>query len=79
MTKKETGGQAFPSMKYFKIGDLEKGVSTEGTTLRDYFAGQAMIAMITAGPYAYQKRSSLDDTSNACYKYADSMLEERNK
>lgn len=45
----DTGGQAFPGYKkqiINKYGDF-KEVPFEGMTLRDYFAGQAMIGILS--------------------------------
>jgi hypothetical protein len=41
-------------------------------TLRDYFAGQAIIAYHADGEFSY-----LQDAANWCYKLADAMLEAR--
>ena len=60
--------QAFPSTTEQYHGD--------GMTLRDYFAGQALIKMLDHKPehgreYAYVARM--------CYEYAYAMLKERGK
>jgi hypothetical protein len=58
-------GQAFPSY----------ADSSSGMTLRDYFAGQALVKVATS--------TSLDVSSERiaewCYKLADAMLEAREK
>jgi hypothetical protein len=41
-------------------------------TLRDYFAGQAIIAYHADGNF-----SASEDVANWCYKIADAMLEAR--
>lgn len=74
---KETGGPAFPT-EAVQIGEL--GLSREdGMTLRDWFAGQALIGMLSnpniethpdAGAYGLAKFS---------YFQADAMLAERSK
>jgi hypothetical protein len=43
-----------------------------GMTLRDFFAGQAIIAYHADGNF-----SASEDVANWCYKIADAMLEAR--
>ena len=63
-----TGGPAFPTTK-----PLEHwGDPNQGMTLRDYFAGQAIIAYHADGEISY-----FEDAANWCYKLADAMLEAR--
>ena len=62
-----TGGPAFPTINY-------AAVYSEGMTLRDYFAGQAMAAVnlgIGVSDEYYRK------TAKHCYAVADAMLRER--
>ena len=62
-----TGGPAFPTTNY-------SAVYSEGMTLRDYFAGQAMAAVnlgIGVSDEYYRK------TAKHCYAVADAMLKER--
>ena len=62
-----TGGPAFPTINY-------AAVYSEGMTLRDYFAGQAMAAVnlgIGVSDEYYRK------TAKHCYAVADAMLKER--
>lgn len=52
----------------------EKGeLISEGMTLRDYFAGQALaqLGFIARNPVDYKK------TAECCYGFADAMLYER--
>lgn len=46
---------------------------TEGMTLRDYFAGQALIGIII------ETVMEKEITAKQAYDYADAMLTERNK
>ena len=77
---KETGGSAFP------IAQINATVTTdgmgrvhqtafvparEGMTLRDYFAGQALLNIACEG--------STMAIAGYCYKLADAMLKEREK
>jgi hypothetical protein len=77
---KEDGGQAYPT----PAGDY-------GMTLRDYFAGQALIALIH-GSYTELGQDCLKEARDnktakgagevfavAAYGYADAMLAERGK
>lgn len=65
------GGQAFP------IPESEGCHRTYGMTLRDYFAGQALISI------CHQENPmdplELDRISIGCYELANSMLKARNK
>jgi hypothetical protein len=76
MSTKSDGGSAFP----FSSID---GWSSDGMTLRDYFAAQAMTGMVMA--YAVTGHKPSDDQLNVpemaerCYELADAMLEERGK
>lgn len=65
---RDDGGQAFP------------GTHTDGMSLRDYFAGQALTGVIAAvcdGKHAAAKTGEVIAT--ACYELADAMLAERSK
>jgi len=70
-----TGGFAFPRPASIGNNYLtgETGVVVDphnGMTLRDYFAGQAIIAYHADGNY-----SNSEDVANWCYQLADKMLE----
>ena len=62
--------QAYP----FQHKDPTTGLTTisDGMTLRDYFAAQAMNKIIGSGPW------TPEEVSTAAYKIADAMLEARN-
>ena len=68
MSQTNNGGPAFPSTD-------AKGFVSDGMSLRDYFAGQALAGMIacanTGGGGKY--------FAEYAYKYADAMLAERKK
>ncbi len=69
---KSTGGPAFPSnrdMRNSPDWDYEPGM-----TLRDYFAAQAMHALLTIDGTTYFKNRAA-----AAYAMADAMLEEGQK
>ena len=48
----------------------------DGMTLRDYFAGQALIAL--SGNFNCRGQSDSKSTANMAYCFADAMLEARN-
>ena len=66
--KPNDGGPAFPCTD-------AKGFTSEGMSLRDYFAGQALAGLIAC------PNTSGDEKAFACnaYKFADAMLAEREK
>ena len=57
------GGLAFPVMYV-----------SEGMTLRDYFAGQALAAVLVSPNY---REASTNDVVERAYWFADAMLVER--
>ncbi len=72
-----TGGPAFPHVADLVQHSPDGGITTKpitsnGMTLRDYFAGQAIIAYHADGELSY-----FEDAANWCYKLADAMLEAR--
>ena len=68
MDKAKDGGPAFPCTD-------AKGFTSEGMSLRDYFAGQALASMDTDG---YTTAGLLHLTKRA-YDIADAMIAEREK
>lgn len=76
MSEKETGGQAFP------IPCSDNNYASEGMTLRDYFAGQAIIPFMT---WSLDQSHEDGDTAaiaarryaKSAYLIADAMLEAR--
>lgn len=72
---KETGGSAFPQVEEVRIDGQMVFVKQTGMTLRDYFAGQALMGMLadhTGIPVVIR-------FSQIAYEIADAMLQERNK
>lgn len=63
------GGPAFPRAAFSASDDM---INYEGMSLRDYFAGQALIAtyLNIVGP-------SPDERASLCYRMADAMLQAR--
>ena len=62
---------AFPSVEERHRSSL---LHHEGMTLRDYFAGQAIIGLLSFG-----LGKPLDVVTSAAFEVADAMLAERNK
>ena len=75
------GGPAFPSdLMDFQPGTGEQVVREhyEGMTLRDYFAGQAVMGLCTADAWAdLQGHETL--VARICGGLADAMIKEREK
>lgn len=76
---KDNGGAAFPSpgvlMDDGRGGEYQQG-AYEGMTLRDYFAGQALVRITAADQDGVM---SPQITAMACYRLADAMIAERAK
>lgn len=68
MSKKETGGPAFPETK-------EQHAWNPGMTLRDYFAAKAMQALISS-PHCPDE-FDYKPVAKAAYGMANAMLEAR--
>lgn len=75
------GGPAFPTEKFDNML-RDEPVGYHGMSLRDYFAGQAIIALMSSPTWltraAYEHRADFKDSLVAnAYVLADKMLEER--
>lgn len=66
MNQHDTGGPAFPVQS---AADWQ----AHGMTLRDWFAGKAMQAYLTAPDTGWE----FDEVARAAYKMADAMLKAR--
>jgi len=79
MSEKNTGGPAFP--------ESCNGFIIPGMTLRDYFAAQALVGLISSQVWMigagknYEKTGTSVSTNAAesAYEIADAMLKERDK
>lgn len=72
------GGSAFPR----PLGGADRSDPAEsgGMTLRDYFAGQALAAIIASEPVVPRKVAEFPytaDKARMAYRYADAMLKAR--
>jgi len=81
---KDTGGQAFPS-EITNINGINYSSSSKGTcygmTLRDYFAGQALVSLMPIAQEKGKKEKRLiskAEMATVSYNYADAMITERN-
>lgn len=69
----KTGGPAYP------VADLGK-TQELGLTIRDHFAGQALIGYLTATGEGWdQGRNNPEMVAEWCYQNADAMITERAK
>ena len=70
---KEDGGSAFPV--------AGQDVISAGMTLRDWFAGQALVGLLASEGSLQSERHgvTVDGLANHCYRFADAMLAERRK
>ena len=73
MSTPKDGGPAFPAVKMRENGSPE---CTEGMTLRDWFAGQALNGLIACPDIQI---SSLSGYAQQAYRQADAMIVERKK
>lgn len=76
MTKKDSGGPAFPSAPVYdgNGNGLVEGAS--GMTLRQWYAGQALAGICAANPKTMAGERVI---ATACYMLADAMIAEGNK
>lgn len=74
MTTKDDGGRAFPAQD-------NNGHNFGGMTLRDWFAGQALIAVmqVCGADHMRDGEKIQDMFARRAYQAADSMLAERSK
>jgi hypothetical protein len=69
-TPSNDGGAAFPSINEH----THPTTINNGMTLRDYFAGQALAAVLVSPNY---REASTNDVVERAYWFADAMLVER--
>lgn len=70
MTTKNTGGPAFPVAV-----PVEFQFANDGMTLRDWFAGQAMLGLLADAT----RQGSMEELARVSFAAADAMLAEREK
>jgi len=73
--KTKDGGPAFPLSKLLHNPETQKAeYSQRGMSLRDWFAGRTLSALILNGTDILNSQESI---AKGCYKIADAMLKER--
>lgn len=72
--EKGTGGPAFPVTFEGGSNNGDAPFFHEGMTLRDYFAGQALVGIVS-NHIDHETMSA--KVANICYRYADAMMEAR--
>lgn len=70
MRKAKDGGPAYPVPNDGKEGD-------KGMSLRDYFAGQALVGNCSCD--SWRVDADYEQTAESAYKMADAMLKAREK
>lgn len=73
---RDDGGLVMPGDRAELIDGSYALVTYAGMSLRDYFAGQAMLGQLSFGKCADM---SADAVAGYAYAYADAMLAERNR
>ena len=80
------GGAAFPLINWKYPSGVEGQSLQEGMSLRDWFAGQALIGILASGSVTRVairkvadkcKEAETKTTADVCYEYADAMLQQR--
>ena len=74
---KDDGGPAYPHSFEDTIGH-PNWLQSQGMTLRDWFAGQAIMGLC-ADPSNHELFDGPDDAAENAYAIADAMLAERSK
>jgi hypothetical protein len=75
----QDGGPAFPQPPVESTpGGAPWGLGADGMSLRDYFAGQALVGLI-AKAYGSDGTPDAYDAADYAYHAADAMLDERRK
>ena len=69
------GGPAFPIRASFGPNPDAAHFAGFGMSLRDWFAGQVMVGLTSAGAW----RGAYTKVARAAYELADAMLEERDQ
>lgn len=69
------GGPMFSRPNPNYDGNWDKRPTLEGSSLRDWFAGQALITLVQT--YADSDTKHAHNTAMACYAFADAMIAAR--
>lgn len=79
MKKLDDGGPAFPSPESFNANGERLSYFEYGMTLRDWFAGQALVGITTDIAFRMNDLGVLSEIAKDAYSVADAMLAERAK
>ena len=81
MSERKDGGSAFPVMEHFGLegGGGYTDCSSRGMSLRDWFAGQVLPGLVSYDPRMSDKGYEPNNVAELAYKYADAMIEARDK
>jgi hypothetical protein len=79
MNRKNDGGPAFPVPEKIDQDGGISGTSHPGMSLRDWFAGQALLAVGMAENMPDERSFAVKAAASWCYACADAMLAEREK
>jgi hypothetical protein len=77
MSNTNTGGPAFPGVKWVHQGE---NVNPDGMTLRDYFAAKAMQSTLADDTYVERTETAAEwvaIVAKSSYEIADAMLKAR--
>lgn len=76
MSEKDNGGPAFPHLRRYVGPDTYESLSEGGMTLRDWFAGQALVTVTrTWPPVSHDNYAAI--VARQAYAIADEMMEAR--
>lgn len=81
MAKINDGGPAFPTAEHGKAKDPHRKVIDLGMSLRDWFAGRALMEMLASEAFRYlvADEAEIRRRAEAAYTLADAMIEQRKK
>ncbi len=83
MSAPKDGGAAFPTQGWeWQGAQIAPATDSPGMSLRDYFAGKALVPVSIIGPSINAQRFGDEDAkyyAMAAYRIADAMLAERGK
>lgn len=77
MTDRKDGGPAFPMDGPHAMNE-SPAIASRGMSLRDWFAGQALIAVLRSSP-KIEAEEIVKYAAKTAYSFADAMLKEREK
>ena len=76
---KDTGGSAFPSEQHECQDNTWNQTFDPGMALRDYFAGQALVGLMSDSGMRPSNHDEFEHMATRLYQVADAMLNERAK